>query len=299
MSTISSNSRLLGLSAIAAVLFAAFPTQAEDSAPPKFVKEVQGLGDTTLFIPGLTSSPTHFQSAISSELVGQAHWITLAGFAGVPAATASETFVDDAATALVDYIVAEDLTDLQLVGHSLGGVLSLIVAARLPDRIDGVLIVDSVPFLPALFQPSMTEDAASAQANMMRRQMEQMAPDQFLNMMRAGLPRQATSAASQTLVFEDIAASDQATIAIAMSNLMSTDYSSVLPQITAPVTVLVPHNDFIGQDEEAWKARYQSLYTGLTTAEFVIIPDSRHFIQLDQPQAFEEALTKFLEAHNG
>ena len=276
----------------------AFPEPAVKN-DTRYALEVEGAGDVTYFIPGLTSSPRHFAAALESPLAGEARWITLAGFAGLPPAEPTESFVEAAVDAIANDIVAEDLRGIQIVGHSLGGVMALLLAERLPDRIDAVLIVDSVPFLPALFQPGITEAMAKSQADATRNQMSNMPREAFLGMMRQGLQRQATTLESQAEVFKDIEASDQTSIAVAMSDLMATDYSPRLKNISVPVTVLIPHNQFIGVEPDALRERYKALYAGLETGQFDIIEDSRHFIMLDQPAAFEAALKSFLEANDG
>ena len=282
---------IVGQSAIAA------DAETSQASPSRYTAETIGTGDVTLYIPGLTSSPRHFKASLPAT--GESRLVTLAGFAGLEPAPSSDNFVEAAVDALAADIVTEDLSGLQIVGHSLGGVVALLLAEKLPDRIDGIMIVDSVPFLPALFQPGATEAAAKQQAAAIQAQMSSQPRDQFLATMRQGLPRQATSLESQAEVFKDIEASDQATIAKAMSDLMGTDYGHRLKNITVPVTVLVPHNAFLGTPPEAWKARYQQLYSGLETGQFDIIEDSRHFIMLDQPAAFEAALKSFLEANDG
>lgn len=270
---------------------------AEETVTPRFVVEVEGDGTPVIFIPGLTSSPEAFQAGITQPLNAQAHWITVSGFAGAPAAAASEDMIGDTAEAIAAYIASEELTDVRLVGHSMGGVLSILVAGQVPERVNGVLIVDSVPFLPALFQPGATEEAAKPQARAMQAQFDAMDETAFLAMMRSGLPVQATSAASQDFVFKDIEASDKDTVAAATVQLMSTDYGPALASVKAPTTVLIPHNAYLGVTPDAIKARYAGLYEGLANANFEVIPESRHFIMLDQPEAFEAALTNFLEAN--
>ncbi len=261
----------------------------------RFEVSIDGTGDPVIFIPGLTSSPRAFHAALSSPLDAQAHWITLAGFAGVAAPPSTDNFVEDAAQSLATFIESEDLSDVKLVGHSMGGVLSLMIASRLPERVDSVLIVDSVPFLPALFQPGITEERAALQAAGVKAQFENMPREQFLNMMGQGLPRQATSEDSQSLVFEDIKMSDQASIAAATADLLGTDYSYLLEAVQAPVTVLVPHNALIGTTPQQHVSIYRALYAGLSDVDFDLVENSRHFVMLDQPDVFDAALSRFLE----
>jgi pimeloyl-ACP methyl ester carboxylesterase len=56
--------------------------------------------------------------------------------AGVPA-----TF-DAFSEALVDFIATENLRNLVLIGHSMGGVLSVVTAGRCPERVAGVVNLD-------------------------------------------------------------------------------------------------------------------------------------------------------------
>ncbi len=265
------------------------------TSAPRFVVTVEGEGKPVLFLPGLTSSPRAFQFALEGQLDAEIHWVTLAGFAGVAPSEPTDDIIGATTAALITYIKAEDLHNLRLVGHSMGGVLSLLIAGELPDRVESVLIVDSVPFLSELFQPGITEDTARQQATRLAAQFNAMTQDQFLTAMRQGLPRQATGPDAQAFVFQDIEASDKATVAAATAHLMATDYGPALAAVQAPVTVLVPHNTFLGLSPDQVKARYETLYDGLATVMFKVINNSRHFIMLDQPTAFNAALKTFLE----
>ncbi len=257
--------------------------------------EAEGQGDTIVFVPGLTSSPKAFRAGLTEPLEADARWVTVAGFAGTSPPGELDDFVASAASAVAAHVRDEDLVEVKLVGHSMGGVMSLLVAAEVPDRIDSIMIIDSVPFLPELFQPGITAEAAKAQAAGMRAQFDSMTDEQFLSAMRQGLPRQATGPDAQALVFEDIARSDKDSVVAATAELFSTDFSPVLEKVQAPVTVLVPHNAYLGMTPEQVQARYAALYDGLRNFRIVVIENSRHFVMLDQPAAFEAALADFME----
>ncbi|MEM0910378.1 MAG: alpha/beta fold hydrolase [Pseudomonadota bacterium] len=58
----------------------------------------------------------------------------------------SQTFSFDAyATAILDQLVKLNVTRLVLVGHSLGGKVSMVIASRAPDLIEQLVIMDIAP----------------------------------------------------------------------------------------------------------------------------------------------------------
>ena len=263
-------------------------------ASDRIVVDVIGEGDAVLFIPGLTSSPDVF-TPFTKTLDGvHVHHVTLAGFGGVPAPDNLDAFTRPAADALAAYIESHDLTDVRLVGHSMGGIVALLVAADIPERIDSILIIDSVPFLAGLMQPGAEPEAMSERREAMRAQFDTATREEFLGMMRQGLPIQATSPESQAIVWADIERADQVAVAIAASEIFATDFRPVLDDVEAPVTVVVPHNPFTGMTAEFMADRYRGQYDSLDSVDIRIVDNSRHFIMLDQPEIFAAELNRFL-----
>ena len=265
------------------------------AASERIAVDAEGEGSALVVIPGLTSSPDIFRPFAEHVGEHQVHWVTLAGFDGVPAPDNLDAFTRPAADALGRYIVDNDLRDVRLVGHSMGGVIALMLAHDYPNRIDHVLIIDSVPYLAGLLRQGTTPENAAAGQLAMREQFAGMPRDAFLGMMRQGLPVQATSAESQAVVWDDIEASDQQAVAVAISEIYSGDFRAMLGQITSRVTVLIPHNAYVGTDADSLRARYADQYSSLARVSFRIIEDSRHFIMLDQPDAFADALQHFVQ----
>ncbi|MEM9633560.1 MAG: alpha/beta hydrolase [Pseudomonadota bacterium] len=255
-----------------------------------------GSGDPVLIIPGLASSPDAFWEAFNNaEIEGHtSYWITLGGFGGRPSPRSPEPFTAPAASELARFIREQELTDVALIGHSMGGVVSMLVAAEITGRIDRILIVDSVPFLAGLIQPDADlEQITDGRAQILERYTS-MTDEQFNMALRQGLAIQATSEKAQSIVWDDIERSDRRAIAFAAAEIFTTDYRSVLPDIDAKVTVLVPHNKHSPGSESQLLGRYKELYSGLESVEFKVIKDSRHFIMLDQPKLFSQAVEEFL-----
>ena len=105
--------------------------------------EQAGRGDPPLlFVHGWCCNRTHMAGlfrhfakphrVISVDLPGHGR----TALAGVPA-----TF-DAFSEALVDFIATENLRNLVLIGHSMGGVLSVVTAGRCPERVAGVVNLD-------------------------------------------------------------------------------------------------------------------------------------------------------------
>ncbi len=256
----------------------------------------EGVGDPVVIIPGLTSSPDVF--APSFQMLDTKdksyHWVTLGGFGGKPAPSDLTMFTVPAAKALVEQIKERDLQNVSLIGHSMGAVISLLIAAEIPDRIDNILIIDSVPFFAGLTRPNADPIEVAQGKEQILMQLNSMPKEQFSGFMRQGLPIQATSPQSQEIIWRDIERSDQGAIAIATAEIFTTDYRSVLSHIKAKVRVLVPHNEFSPGTPEQIIKRYAELYTGLENVEFISIEKSRHFIMLDQTERFAREVELFL-----
>lgn len=262
--------------------------------------QIDRLGDaggaSVIFIPGLATPGEVFEPYARSRPDLDAHLITLAGFGGAPALDPSDGVIVPGAQAIADYLRDAGLFDAVLVGHSLGGQIALQVAAQLPDRVAGVVVVDSLPFFPGLMNPAIDPAAAQAQGEAFAAQMGAMDQASFMARIRQGAPAQATSPDHQAQIVAYVAASDQATVVRGMYDALSRDWRPLLEAVEAPVTVLVAHNGFIPMPAQALAARYGAQYAAIDALDVRVVPDSRHFIMLDQPERFAEELTRIVGA---
>ncbi|GGC95601.1 alpha/beta fold hydrolase [Aquisalinus flavus] len=284
--------------AIVTALWVAGVWAAEPQPEPEVKRvsvQTSGDGEAVYFLPGLMSPPDVFDDAITAVEDIEANRVSFAGMAGALPMAEPSPYIAPAVAALAGEISARDAGPVKLVGHSMGGLMALLVAAGHPDLVDSVLVVDAVPFLPGLFQPGISADAAAQQGAMMAMQMHNATPEQFAGFVAAGLTRQAAGEADRQMILEAAKASDQASAAAATGEMLATDYSAQLAGLSVPVTVLVPHHAGIGVSEEALLGVYEAQYTGLENVTFIVVPDSRHFIMLDQPEAFAAALQNFVE----
>jgi pimeloyl-ACP methyl ester carboxylesterase len=120
----------------------------QPSASTSLYKEVYGAGDPILCLHGLGAniySWRHFVTPLS-----QNHRLILVDLKGCgksPKPLDSHYSIEEKADDIYNLILEENLTNLTLVGNSLGGGIALLVALRLgrqrPNRLSKLILIDS------------------------------------------------------------------------------------------------------------------------------------------------------------
>jgi pimeloyl-ACP methyl ester carboxylesterase len=281
------------------LLFALGPLEAEEPSPGLRL-EKHGSGDRTLIlIPGLASGASVWEGTITRLKDDyRIYAVTLAGFDGVPPVKPP---VSDAwLQALVRLIEDEKLDRPVIVGHSLGGNLALRLAARHPRRVGAVIAVDSLPIFPPL-EPGESLETRKTQMAIVTTVMQFASKEQFEVQAEQAAQFLVTAPGHVARVKEMMLNSDRATYTGAVLDLATTDVGPELKKIEVPVTVLVPVWPQKAQEgnapptEEELRKTYGDAYAGTPDLKLEFIADSRHFIMLDQPERFYEALRKALE----
>jgi pimeloyl-ACP methyl ester carboxylesterase len=256
---------------------------------------VTGKGSPVILIPGL-SSPREVWDGVRSQLADShtVYAVQVNGFGGDdPRANLAPGVIDGLVADLHKLIVTEKLKKPAVVGHSLGGLATLMLAKAHPQDVGKAMIVDALPFVGSAFFPGSTPESVKPQAEAMRAQMAGLhgnpVPDAILSAIAA---QNALKPESRETVKGWMAKTDMRVSAQAMYEDMMVDLRGQLGGIAAPVTVLVPWTAARG--EEAVLGFYRSEYAGTFKLDVRGVGDSGHFIMLDQPEAFRAALNVFL-----
>lgn len=268
------------------LLPAAEAAHAEDECPPF---EVTGTGPDLVLVPGLGSSPAVWDGVKASLARDyRLHFVHIAGFAGRAAEGDPATLMARTETEIVRHLDCQKVSHAALAGHSMGGFLGLTLAADHPGRISKLVVVDSLPFFPLIFNPAATPELAAPQAAAMRAQISAQDDDSFAASQRIGVQSLVRDPAYHARVVDWSLRSDRTTFAGAVHVMMTSDLRPRLRDVTARVTVIVAANPY------APRARveplYRAAYAGLNGMKLSVIDDSYHFIMFDQPTAFEAAL---------
>lgn len=258
-----------------------------------FGATVVGQGPAIIFIPGLNSS-----GAVWDEVVAgladryTCHVLTLAGFAGEP--PIAPPFLPTIRDAVLEYVEHRGLQEPAIIGHSLGGALVLWLGATASNRVGRIVTIDGVPFLPALTNPDATSASVRSMALGMR--------DAIVNASDADRARQAgftlrmlvTKPRHVDLVSEWAAASDPQTSGQALMEMMTTDLRPEMSHLVRPVLLIAPDAP-AGVAADRVRLPYEQQFESIPDHRIVFVPNTRHFVMLDDPAAVLTAINAFLK----
>ncbi|UOQ74822.1 alpha/beta fold hydrolase [Hymenobacter cellulosilyticus] len=196
---------------------------------------------------------------------------------------------------LLGYIKTNKLNKPVIVGHSLGGFMGLWLSTTQPEAVGPLVIVDSLPFMSAIQNPNLTAEAAKPMAEGMRQQMSQgKMPMPAQRQMVSSL---VTDSARVTQLARWGQASDPATVAQAMYEMMTTDLRADLGRIQQPALVLGAWAAYkqYGSTKESTRAIFAQQYAKLPNHRIEMSEAGRHFLMYDDTQWYLAQADAFLK----
>ena len=258
---------------------------------------VEGQGPDVIFIPGLSSSPAVWQGTVD-HLNGayRVHRIHVQGFAGAPAeGNAAGPVAAPVAEEIARYIREQGLQKPAVVGHSMGGTMGMMLAARHPDLVGKLMVVDMIPFMGAMFgAPGATAESVTPVADQIWTAQSTSPREAYVAQATTAINGMINTESRREEALQDMRDSDQKVSAAAFRELVTTDLRPELAKITAPTEVLYVKFNDARMTDAITDAIYQMSFATLPGAKLKRIDDSAHFIMFDQPTAFYGELDAFL-----
>lgn len=256
----------------------------------------EGAGPDVVLIPGLNSSPRVWTEMVKAVPGYRYHLVKVSGFAGQPkGGNAEGTVAAPVAEEIDRYIKEAGLKQPAVIGHSMGGTIGMMLAARHPADLSRLMVVDMVPFLGVFFGGP----GANA-ANIVP------VADRIEAGMRAATPEDRSKRAVDTInsmvntesmragAIEDSQRSDVDVGTRAYRELIVTDLGPELAKISVPVTVLYIQPKYVPIPAEQFEAVYKGAFAPVQTLTLKRVNDSAHFIMWDQPVRFQAEVKEFL-----
>jgi len=249
--------------------------------PRRFSVEVTGSGPDVILIPGLTAGRGTWRSTAEAVSGYRYHLLQVAGFAGEPArGNASGAILSPLADEIIRYIEDRRLRRPAILGHSMGGTLAMMIAARRPDLVGRIMVVDMFPQPAGLLGQSaqgigpLADSLGDFFSTPGGRRL-------FGSLMNTFSP---PGSANRN--------SDPDVVGRAMRELARIDLTPELPRIRVPLTVVYASPD--ESTAAALDRSFRDAYAPARSARLVRVDDSGHMVMFDQPARFRDEVRGFL-----
>lgn len=279
---------------------AAAGTASRPDAPARtycFSVRVTGRGKPVILIPGLTCTGQVWNGTVARlSHRYRCYVLTLPGFG--KQAPIKGPYLSHVRNDIIKYVRAEKLDHPAVIGHSLGGFMTYYLAVAEPRLWGPLISVDGLPFLAVVFNPNATAATMQPTADAIAAQMASATPAAFKASIKGNLDAQITDPQNLRAVSNSSLESNQANVAQAMKELLTTDLRGKVSVIRSPFLL-------IGAGQQATSAPLKKSLTQTYAASIHSIPraklqmdwKARHFIMLDDPSFFYQAVQGFLSSH--
>ncbi len=262
--------------------------QAQKDNQPIYAK-VSGKGKPILLLPGFTVPGDSWQPIVKElEANYECHVITLAGFGGKKAI--EFPWLPKVNATLENYISKNNLKNITVIGHSLGGTIAAWLTSREKNNIEKIILVDALPAAGALMIPNYNPDYLVYESPFNKQQLNMNSKD-FENLANSMSKGMSLNKDAQNNIKKWMLQADRKTYVYGYTDYLKFDIRENLKNIKVPVTLLAAEKPY-GKDMV--KQTYDKQYKNLANYDFVIAENSAHFIMFDKPEWFLTQIKKSL-----
>ena len=247
-----------------------------------------GKGKPILFLPGFGTSGEIWDQVISKFPDHESITLTYAGFDGV--APIGFPWYSQITAELINFVEENNLQELTVVGHSMGGNLAIELVQAVSGKIDHLVLVDALPCMREVMMPGVPAEALSYDGDYNKQLLNMSAADfeVYASQMAQGM---ATETQDHQQLKDWMIAADRETFVKGYTDLLKLDLRTGLESIKIPVLILVADQPYGAQALETMKIQYR----GLQKKELKMAQNSRHFIMMDQPEWLVQELQRLIQ----
>jgi pimeloyl-ACP methyl ester carboxylesterase len=192
--------------------------------------------------------------------------------------------VQDFVTLVDQFMERLGIAQAPLVGHSMGGTVSLSVAIQNPERVNKVVVIGS-PIVGSSLAFPLKLAGYRFIANTIFSKMWA-----FRGAMKVASPFICADPRFPRMMDQDLSKLTVESFLLSIASLRRADLRPMLPQLKIPVLGMYGDRDNIVDP-----CQWQPLLAGVPHAKIVRWQRAQHFVMLDTPQDFMENLKTFLD----
>ncbi len=246
-------------------------------APPTPLHRAFGHGPTVVLVHGLGSRAEHWLPV--ARKLAREYRVVLVELPGHGSSDMPEPFSLERATqGLLQALAADSRGPVILVGHSVGGLVAVSAALAEPERVRGLVLVET------LLEPQMGSTERDA--------MLQALNDDYQGLLRSAFTAFGRDSAQGLELYREAARVDSVNLKRWIRLALTADLAEPASKLAMPVlAVLAPHS---WPPSEAWTVTAAAMgYARIPDVHPVRITDCGHFIMLDRPVELARVIARF------
>ena len=249
--------------------------------------EILGKGSPILFLPGFTTPGSIWKETIAHlDVKKEAHLISYAGFNGIK--PIEIPWYATIKNEIISYIKENNLKEVEIIGHSMGGTLAIDIAAALPKKVKSIILVDALPCMRDVMMPGVPAESIQYESPYNKRMLG-MNDEQFKGMASMMSVNMTDQKEKVDTVTKWILEADRKTYVYGYTDLLKLDLRAELSKVTAKTLILgAPTYGTIA------KEAMEKQYINLAKKTIAMAPGGKHFIMFDQAEWFYKQVNDFL-----
>jgi pimeloyl-ACP methyl ester carboxylesterase len=257
---------------------------------------VIGKGKPIILIHGMACAPEVWEEFVERyKGKNELHIVRIKGFGNNEKGEVPH-YLEEVKNELISYVKENKLNKPTLIGHSMGGFLSLWAASEAPDLFGKIVSVDGVPYFPVLVMPGITPETAKAVSTQMTTAMSNMTPEAAKANQEMMIASMIATEDKRPKVLEMGIRSNPTVISQAYAEMYTTDIRPLMEKITVPVLVFGSWAayEIYGSTKESVEKNMADQLKEIPNYKLLVAERAYHFVFYDEPDWFYSELDTFL-----
>ncbi len=275
------------LTIILIFLILGFHAKAQQQEYPFTVQKSGSKGKNIILIPGFMSSSSVWNETVTQlNKSNTCHVLQMAGFAG--SKPVGQAKMSSWRESISNYIKDQKIEKPIIIGHSLGGVLAMDIAAHHSNLIQSIVVVDALPSLTALMNPTF-KASENPDCQQIVDYFTGMSPEQFKAMQTQTANGMSAIPEKQKEIIDWSLQSDRLFSAQMYCDFNNTDLRGTLQHIQVPSLILL--NAQFSQIKDTMETQF----AGLKKKNIQFANTPMHFLMYDAKDWFMEKISAFIQ----